>query len=74
MSKWPKCRDSSVSSCDVSQDNPELPSEDLTVHPTDVSIAIGDKVEVRCRLEEDAGDDALSPITDAFTKLELVRT
>ena len=62
--KWPKCRDSSISGCDVSSSNPKLPANDLTVSNLGTTIAFGEKISVTCK--------ELGKITDAFVELKLV--
>lgn len=79
VTKWPKCRDSSVQSCQLGNDNPKLPNDDLVAVPVDQSqlandaLPIGAKVEIQCRLPENATEGDLSPITDSFVGLKLVR-
>ena len=64
VTKWPICRNSEVTGCDVSDTNPLLPADDLAITPTDTKIDFGQKVSVKCA-EADM-------ITDSFVNLELV--
>ena len=64
VTKWPICRNSEVTGCDVSDTNPLLPADDLAITPTDTTIDFGQKVSVKCA-EADM-------ITDSFVNLELV--
>ena len=73
MTKWPKCRDASLSGCEVSSENPVLPSDDLIVDPFEVTVDFESSISVRCKMPSNATEGQLSPITDAFTKLDLVR-
>ena len=58
----------------MSSDNPELPSDDLVVIPMDVTIPIGEKVNVQCSNPSNDSESQSSLITDAFVSLKLVST
>ena len=73
VTKWPKCRDSRIIGCEVSSGNPVLPSDsDLLVSPMDVTIPIGEKVDVQCSNPSNDSESQSSLITDAFVSLKLV--